>query len=65
MAEASNGSSRTAYFEAYNDKAEPLVWTKKKVRQRRLKGRPVLLTFDSRYQEADILARSHSLIDAS
>src|SRR5207253_5705422 len=28
-----------AYVNAYNDKAEPFVWTKKKVRQRRFKGR--------------------------
>jgi transposase len=27
-----------AYIKAYNDKAEPFVWTKKKVRQRRFKG---------------------------
>ena len=26
---------------AYNDKAEPFVWTKKKVRQRRFKGRRI------------------------
>jgi hypothetical protein len=30
-----------AYNEAYNDKAQPFVWTKKKVRQRRFKGRRV------------------------
>jgi hypothetical protein len=29
------------YVSAYNDKAEPLVWTKKKVRQRRFKGRRI------------------------
>jgi hypothetical protein len=29
-----------AYIKAYNDKAEP-VWTKKKVRQRRFKGRRI------------------------
>src|ERR1700712_1995976 len=28
-----------AYIKAYNDKAEPCVWTKKKLRQRRFKGR--------------------------
>ena len=28
-----------AYVNAYNDKAKPFVWTKKKVRQRRFKGR--------------------------
>jgi transposase len=27
-----------AYIKAYNDKAEPFVWAKKKVRQRRFKG---------------------------
>ena len=27
-----------AYVNAYNDRAEPFVWTKKKVRQRRFKG---------------------------
>jgi hypothetical protein len=32
-----------AYINAYNDKAEPFVWTKKKVRQRRFKGRRTLL----------------------
>jgi hypothetical protein len=30
-----------AYITAYNDKAEPFVWTKKKVRQRRFKGRRI------------------------
>jgi hypothetical protein len=30
-----------AYVDAYNDKAEPFVWTKKKVRQRRFKGRRI------------------------
>jgi hypothetical protein len=30
-----------AYIEAYNVRAEPFVRTKKKVRQRRLKGRPI------------------------
>jgi transposase len=30
-----------AYIEAYNDKAQPFVWTKKKVRQRRFKGRRI------------------------
>src|SRR6266702_4775274 len=30
-----------AYINAYNDKAEPFVWTKKKVRQRRFKGRRI------------------------
>src|SRR5437899_7356159 len=30
-----------AYVNAYNDKAEPFVWTKKKVRQRRFKGRRI------------------------
>src|SRR6266568_3429668 len=30
-----------AYVSAYNDKAEPFVWTKKKVRQRRFKGRRI------------------------
>jgi len=30
-----------AYIEAYNDKAEPFVWTKKKVRQRRFKNRRI------------------------
>jgi hypothetical protein len=29
------------YVNAYNDKAEPFVWTKKKVRQRRFKGRRI------------------------
>jgi transposase len=30
-----------AYIKAYNDKAEPFVWTKKKVRQRPFKGRRI------------------------
>ena len=30
-----------AYINAYNDKTEPFVWTKKKVRQRRFKGRRI------------------------
>src|SRR6266704_988290 len=30
-----------AYVNAYNDKAEPFVWTKKKVRRRRFKGRRI------------------------
>jgi hypothetical protein len=30
-----------AYINAYNDKAQPFVWTKKKVRQRRFKGRRI------------------------
>ena len=30
-----------AYINAYNDKAEPFVWTKKKVRQCRFKGRRI------------------------
>jgi transposase len=30
-----------AYIAAYNDKAEPFVWTKKKVRQRRFKSRRI------------------------
>ena len=30
-----------AYVNAYNDKAAPFVWTKKKVRQRRFKGRRI------------------------
>src|SRR4030081_982486 len=30
-----------AYVNAYNDKAEPFVWAKKKVRQRRFKGRRI------------------------
>jgi transposase len=30
-----------AYINAYNDKAEPFVWTKKKIRQRRFKGRRI------------------------
>ena len=30
-----------AYIKAYNDKAQPFVWTKKKVRQRRFKGRRI------------------------
>ena len=30
-----------AYVNAYNDKAEPFVWTKKKVRQRRFRGRRI------------------------
>ncbi len=30
-----------AYINAYNDKAEPFVWIKKKVRQRRFKGRRI------------------------
>src|SRR4249920_246580 len=30
-----------AFVNAYNDRAEPFVWTKKKVRQRRFKGRRI------------------------
>jgi transposase len=30
-----------AFIRIYNDKAEPFVWTKKKVRQRRFKGRRI------------------------
>jgi hypothetical protein len=30
-----------AYISAYNDKVEPFNWTKKKVRQRRLKSRRI------------------------
>ena len=30
-----------AYVNAYNDTAKPFVWTKKKVRQRRFKGRRI------------------------
>jgi DDE superfamily endonuclease len=30
-----------AYIKAYNDQAQPFVWTKKKVRQRRFKGRRI------------------------
>jgi hypothetical protein len=30
-----------AYIDAYNEKAEPFVWTKKKVRQRKFKGRRI------------------------
>ena len=30
-----------AYVDAYNEKAEPFVWTKKKVRQRPFKGRRI------------------------
>ncbi|MDA9497599.1 transposase [Bradyrhizobium sp. CCBAU 11357] len=30
-----------AYVNAYNDKAEPFVWTKKKIRQRHFKGRRI------------------------
>jgi hypothetical protein len=30
-----------AFISAYNDKAEPFIWTKKKVRQRRFKGRRI------------------------
>jgi transposase len=30
-----------AFIRAYNDKAQPFVWTKKKVRQRRFKGRRI------------------------
>src|SRR4029077_7704369 len=30
-----------AYIKAYNEQAEPFVWTKKKVRQRRFKGRRI------------------------
>jgi len=30
-----------AYIKSYNDKAEPFAWTKKKVRQRRFKGRRI------------------------
>jgi hypothetical protein len=32
-----------AYVNAYNDKAEPFVWTKKKVRQRQFKDRRITL----------------------
>ena len=30
-----------AFIHAYNDKAEPFVWTKKKIHQRRFKGRRI------------------------
>ena len=30
-----------AYINAYNDRAEPFDWTKKKVRQRPFKGRRI------------------------
>ncbi len=30
-----------AFIRIYNDKAEPFVWTKKKVQQRRFKGRRI------------------------
>ena len=30
-----------AFISAWNEKAEPFVWTKKKVRQRRFKGRRI------------------------
>ena len=30
-----------AYIKAYNDRAEPFIWTKKKVRQRPFKGRRI------------------------
>jgi hypothetical protein len=30
-----------AFIAAYNDTAEPFLWTKKKVRQRRFKGRRI------------------------
>jgi hypothetical protein len=30
-----------AFISAWNENAEPLVWTKKKVRQRRFKGRRI------------------------
>ncbi len=30
-----------AFISTYNDKAEPFIWTKKKVRQRRFKGRRI------------------------
>lgn len=30
-----------AYINAYNESAQPFVWTKKKVRQRRFKGRRI------------------------
>ncbi|MBV9560604.1 MAG: IS630 family transposase, partial [Bradyrhizobium sp.] len=30
-----------AYINAYNDKAAPFVWTKKKVRQRRFRARRI------------------------
>jgi len=30
-----------AFIRIHNDKAEPFVWTKKKVRQRRFKGRRI------------------------
>jgi hypothetical protein len=36
-------SGLDAYINAYNDKAQPFVWTKKKVRQRRFKGRRITL----------------------
>ncbi|MGC0393428.1 hypothetical protein [Bradyrhizobium sp. USDA 241] len=31
----------SSYRYPYNDRAEPFVWTKKKVRQRRFKGRRI------------------------
>lgn len=30
-----------AFIRAYNEKAKPFMWTKKKVRQRRFKGRRI------------------------
>ena len=38
-----------AYINAYNDKAEPFVWTKKKVRQRRSQRPPYHSALDSGY----------------
>jgi hypothetical protein len=35
------GRTKALYVNAYNDRAEPFVWTKKKVRQRRFKGRRI------------------------
>jgi hypothetical protein len=30
-----------AFIRAYNEKAQPFVWTKKRVRQKRFKGRRI------------------------
>ena len=36
-----HGEHIDAYINAYNDRAEPFVWTKKKVRQRQFKSRRI------------------------
>jgi hypothetical protein len=37
------------FIAAYNETAQPFAWRKKKVRQRRFKGRRITISFDSGY----------------